>query len=228
MILVTGDTHGVIDYNKIDILNDKKILSKNDYLIIAGDFGGVWNKNTLENDLSYYTKLSFNVLFVDGNHENFDLLNSYPISIWNGGKVHKIKNNIYHLMRGQIYNIENKTIFTFGGGTSIDKYRRIEHISWWEDEIPSLDEIKEAKSNLKKYNNKVDYIITHSIDSKSLNNPNLFIYGNKCESFEDNYILDWFNDNVSYKHWYFGHYHIDAIIDDKKTALYNNIIELGE
>ena len=226
MILVTGDTHGTYDYNKIYLLNKRGILSKNDYLIIAGDFGGVWNKKTLDDDLSYYTKLPFNVLFVDGNHENFDLLNSYQVEIWNGGKIHKIKDNIYHLMRGQIFTIENKTIFTFGGGTSIDKMWREEHISWWKEEIPSEKEIDEAKKNLKKYNNKVDFIITHSIDRKALYNPKLFIKGNKCKEYEDNVILDWFEENVSYKHWYFGHYHLDADLTDKKTVLYQEFVEL--
>ena len=226
MILVTGDTHGTYDYNKIYLLNKRGILSKNDYLIIAGDFGGVWNKKTLDDDLSYYTKLPFNVLFVDGNHENFDLLNSYQVEIWNGGKIHKIKDNIYHLMRGQIFTIENKTIFTFGGGTSIDKMWREEHISWWKEEIPSLDEIDEAKNNLKKYNNKVDYIITHSIDRKALYNPKLLLNGNKCKEYEYNAILDWFEENVSYKHWYFGHYHLDADLSDKKTVLYQEFVEL--
>ena len=227
MILVTGDTHGTIDYNKIHILNNRHILSKQDYLIIAGDFGGVWNKNTLEQDLKYYTKLNFTVLFVDGNHENFDLLNDeYPITMWNGGKVHIIKNNIIHLMRGQVYSIENKKILTFGGGTSIDKYRREEHISWWKDELPTEEDLNEAKKNLRLCNNEVDYIITHSIDSKALNNPMLFTQGLKCKAFQDNYILDWIEDNVKYKHWYFGHYHVDAKLSDKKTCLYNNILEL--
>ena len=141
MILITGDTHGTIDYNKIKIINNANILSKDDYLIIAGDFGGLFFEKELEKQLSYYTKLPFMVLFVDGNHENFDLINSYPVSIWNGGKVHIIKDNIIHLMRGQIFTIEGKTIFTFGGGTSIDKMFRKEHVSWWKEEIPSEEEV---------------------------------------------------------------------------------------
>lgn len=226
MILITGDTHGTIDYNKVFLLNQKKVLSEKDYLIITGDFGGVWNSRTLEADLSYYEKLPFTILFVDGNHENFDLLNSYPVEIWNGGKIHKIKENIIHLMRGQIFTIENKTIFTFGGATSIDKYRRIEGVSWWKEEIPSREELAEAMTNLAKYNNEVDYIITHSIDAFSLNNPNLYIQGYKCDVYEDNMILNWFEDNIKYKHWYFGHYHLDVNINDNKTCLYHNIQEL--
>lgn len=226
MILITGDTHGTIDYNKIKIINNANILSKDDYLIIAGDFGGLFFEKELEKQLSYYTKLPFMVLFVDGNHENFDLINSYPVSIWNGGKVHIIKDNIIHLMRGQIFTIEGKTIFTFGGGTSIDKMFRKEHVSWWKEEIPSEEEVEEGINNLKKYNNNVDYVITHSIDSNTLNDPRLFFEGRKCEIFEDNLILDKFENIIEYKHWYFGHYHKDVKINDKKTALYNTIYEL--
>lgn len=226
MIYVTGDTHGNIDYNKVLSFNKKRILGKDDYLIIAGDFGALWNPKTFEHDISYYTRFKFTVLFVDGNHENFDMINSYPISMWNGGKVHIIKDNVIHLMRGQVYTIDGITIFTLGGGTSIDKMWRTEHISWWEEEIPNKEEIEEAKLNLKKYNNEVDYIITHSIDSKALNNKALFYNGKKCEAFEDNYILDWFEDNVKYKHWYFGHYHFDADINDKKTVLYKKFVKL--
>ncbi|MGM9970518.1 MAG: metallophosphoesterase [Anaeroplasma sp.] len=226
MILVTGDTHGSIDFNKVLSIKNKNILSNDDYLIIAGDFGAIWDKKTLEQDLSHYTELPFKVLFVDGNHENFDLLNSYPISIWNGGKVHIIKDNIIHLMRGQVYNIENKTIFTFGGGTSIDKYLRTEHISWWKEEIPNEKEINEGKANLLKYNNKIDYIITHSCDTFTLNDPLLFFKGNKCKAFIDNEILDYFELNIEYKHWYFGHYHVDGKINEKKTAVYHLFYKL--
>lgn len=45
---------------------------------------------------------SYTTLFVDGNHENFDRLSDYPIDTWNGGKVHKIRPSVIHLMRGQI------------------------------------------------------------------------------------------------------------------------------
>lgn len=42
--------------------------------------------------------LPVTVLFIDGNHENFEQLNSYPLDVWNGGKVHSIDSNLIHLM----------------------------------------------------------------------------------------------------------------------------------
>ena len=225
MILVTGDTHGNIDFNKIKLLSDKKILTMNDYLIIAGDFGAIWDKNTLDSDLSVYENLNFNILLVDGNHENFNLLNSFPVQKWNGGDVHVIRDNIKHLKRGQVFIIDNKKILTFGGATSIDKYFRTENISWWKEEVPTIDELQYAKSNLEKYNNQVDYIITHSIDEHALAQLSISLKS-KIKVFEENYLLNWIAENVTYKHWYFGHFHLDVSIDNNKTCLYNDIIEL--
>ncbi|MDR3186224.1 MAG: hypothetical protein LBU04_05400 [Christensenellaceae bacterium] len=35
-----------------------------------------------------------------------------------------------------------------------------------------------------------------------------------------------FEETLEYGHWYFGHYHIDSPITDKKTALYKNIVQI--
>lgn len=40
------------------------------------------------------------------------------------------------------------------------KMFRINHISWWQEELPSQKEMDEGIENLVKYGNKVDYIIT--------------------------------------------------------------------
>ena len=63
---------------------------------------------------------SYTTLFVDGNHEKFDRLSDYPVDTWNRGKVHKIRPSVIHLMRGQIFEIDGKSIFTFGGASSHD------------------------------------------------------------------------------------------------------------
>ena len=80
MIYVTGDTHGEVDFAKLHLFaGENPRLTKEDYLIVAGDFGAVWNSQTLALTLKPYTELPFTVLFVDGNHENFDLLESFPV-----------------------------------------------------------------------------------------------------------------------------------------------------
>ena len=224
MIYVTGDTHGTHDFAKlIHFVNNHPELTKQDYLIIAGDFGGIWDENTLEDDLRPFQKLPLTVLFVDGNHENFDLINAYPVEKWNGGNVHFIKPDIIHLMRGQVYEIEGKTFFTFGGASSTDKYSRKQGISWWPQEVPTLDELDEAIDNLRRYRKNVDYIISHSCDEKALWCPPLKMRTTKLQTFPENIILSEFEKLVKYKHWYFGHYHMDGDLTDTKTVLYQEL-----
>ena len=225
MIFITGDTHGTHDFDKLKIFAEEHPeLTRNDYMIIAGDFGGVWSSHTIRDDLKPYKELPFTVLFVDGNHENHTLLDAYPVEIWNGGKVHIIAENIIHLMRGQIFIIDGKTFFTFGGATSIDKAWRTEGISWWSQEVPTDDDIVEANRNLEKVGFKVDYIITHSCDERALYYPPLSTSLFQKGVFPENKILSYFEDTVKYKHWYFGHYHLDGDLTERKTVLYQKIV----
>ena len=229
MIYVTGDTHREHDVEKLGFFAKRNPqLTKNDYVIIAGDFGGVWRRKTLAEDLKPYENLPFTVLFVDGNHENFDLLCSYPVSQWNGGKVHIVKPDIIHLMRGQVFELEGSTIFTFGGATSIDKYMRKEGVSWWREEMPSYEELDEGIANLKKYNNKVDYIITHSCGERALMYPPLRTRSFRMGRYPENQMLAYFEDIVDYKKWYFAHFHMDGCLNEKMRVLYQDIVPLGE
>ncbi|MDE7452983.1 MAG: metallophosphoesterase [Clostridia bacterium] len=227
MIFVTGDTHGLQDFNKLHIFaGQHPELTKEDYVIIAGDFGGVWDSRTLAADLKHYTELPFTVLFVDGNHENFDLLNTFPVEEWHGGKVQKIKPDIIHLMRGQIFEIEGKTFFTFGGATSVDRFMRREGISWWKQELPTFEELDEGVANLKKRNGRVDYVITHSCSERALNYPAIKNSASLKLNCPESQMLSYIEDNAEFKHWYFGHFHIDAKLGDKYTALMHEIKQI--
>ena len=228
MFFVTADTHGKYYFSKLKTFaKENPKLTKKDYVIIAGDFGGLWNEESVAEDLVPYERLPFTVLFVDGNHENFNLLNQFPVTEWKGGKVHKISPNIIHLMRGQVYEIDDKKFFVMGGGTSVDKMYRTEGISWWKEEIPSLAELQEARENLAKHNNEVDYIITHSCDERSLYYPPIVTRSNKRgKTQEENKLFNEYENNVKYKHWYFGHYHVDGNINEKKTVVYENVLKI--
>ncbi|MBQ9097967.1 MAG: metallophosphoesterase [Clostridia bacterium] len=228
MIYVTGDTHGTYDFDKlVRFAAHTPQLTKADFVIIAGDFGGVWYDKTLDRDLTPYEELPFTVLFVDGNHENFDLLNSFPVEMWQGGKIHRVRPHVIHLMRGQIFELEGNRIFTFGGGTSIDRYMRRERISWWPQEIPSYEEFDEAVANLKAHGHRVDYVITHSCDEKALYSPLLGTVSKSMTVYPENQMLMEFERTIQYRHWYFGHYHVDGYVTDRKTALYHDILPLG-
>ena len=116
-VFVTGDIHGTLDIDKLPrYFNVRNDVSKDDYLIICGDVGvcGFSKANETETR-RILSALPVTVLFVDGNHEQFDELNSYPVERWAGGKVHFIEDDIIHLMRGQVFEIDRYKFFTFGG-----------------------------------------------------------------------------------------------------------------
>ena len=124
-------------------------------------------------------------------------------------------------MRGQIFTIEDLTFFTFGGGASIDKAMRREGISWWPQEMPSQEEMDEGINNLELANWKVDYVLTHSAPLKLLKEIVPYAYGDVL-----NRYLDTIDDNLTYKHWYLGHYHKDK--DYENFSILYNIIQTLE
>ena len=241
MIYITGDTHGTADWEKINTTNfpEQKELTKDDYLIILGDFGGVWDG--AEQDryiLKTYDKRSFTTLFIDGNHENHDLLDKYPVEEWKGGKIHRITDSVFHLMRGQVYTIDGSTFFTMGGAESTDREYRKEGESWWARELPSDEEYEEALCNLARHNFNVDAVLTHCAPEGYIGKNMRAVYnsdlnrmmaeyvaevvdrsGNRLTKFLDELITV---HNLEFQSWFFGHYHRD-VEWDKFCLVFNEI-----
>lgn len=213
MIYITGDTHGN------QFLWDQCIntlLKPGDTIIIPGDFGvgffdgKFWPEEMFYDDLE---KQKYTVLFLDGNHEDFNKLKNYPIEQWHGGRVQFLRKNVIHLMRGEIYDIGGKQTFCFGGGFSLDKDFRIPGISWWPEEMPSDEEYERATQNLKAAGNKVDIILTHTAPIETVEYLSRLKLGIKRiapEEFPLNSYLQWIAENVQYEKWYFGHFHVDC------------------
>lgn len=224
MIYITGDVHS--DLERFYAPDIKKIKRK-DTLIICGDFGFIWDNSEKERKLiKSLEKLPFTIAFVDGAHENFDILYSYGVSEWNGGKVHKIAKNIYHLMRGQIFVIEGLTFFTFGGGESLDKESRVEHETWWRQELPSIEEFEEGATNIKFANNKVDVIITHEPPLKT---KGFLTLNNGLERASGlNGFLEEISNSCQYKKWFFGYLHMDRYVTKNQTAVFSKLHQLSK
>jgi predicted phosphodiesterase len=228
-IFITGDLHGELDIKKLGSKRweDGKELTKEDYLIICGDFGLIWKNKPDKNELhwlKWFEEKPWTTLFVDGNHENHVRLNTFPQVDMFGSKVGKINDSVYHLLRGHIYTIHNHTFFCMGGATSTDKHSRIENVSWWKDEEPSKKEWDYAFDNIDKIK-KVDYVVTHTAP---------------CSVLEGWAFSDRVNDSVAkgleevrnrlkFKKWFFGHMHNNVLVQKKFQCLYNRIneIELG-
>lgn len=253
MVYVTGDMHGEFDrFTRRKRNNLPCPLTKGDYVIVCGDFGLLWYKSPqFEYDLEWLSKLPFTILWVQGNHENYNMIAEYPVEEWNGGKVrHIVRDKIILLERGQIFDIQGNTYFTFGGASShdidggiLDKtsptydedYRaairsnkpfRVLNESWWKEELPTEEEIEEGRRNLEKAKYQVDYLITHCASNYMQS------FFEECWGFTKGWyksdilttFFDELEEKLQYKHWYFGHYHQNECIDDKHTMLFHTIV----
>lgn len=219
MIYVTGDTHG--ERTRIAFIEQSSHIGKGDFLIVCGDFGFIFKDDEDEkNFLDLLEIREYTILFVDGNHENFDAIYRYSIEEWNGGKVHRIRKNILHLMRGQVFEIEGKKFFTMGGAYSIDRFMREYGVSYWTQELPNNDEYTEAVFNLKKHNKRVDYVITHTAPREIILRKG--IVPNEHDG-ELTGFLEYIMYEVDYTHWYCGHWHLDENFSDNFSFLYFDI-----
>jgi predicted phosphodiesterase len=183
-LFVTGDTHGnaCSEFEKLNSTNFPvgKSLTSEDIVVILGDFGLLFKPDLTREEfywLNWLSEKPWTTLFIDGNHENFERLNTLPESSKWGGKVgvvdlsidtSKMKKPIYHLKRGQVFEINGKKIFTMGGALSIDKVYRTPYISWWPQEDVNYAEMEEAYTNLEKVDNKVDFIFTHTCPNNEI------------------------------------------------------------
>lgn len=227
MVYITGDTHGIykvlaarLEYAKTQGVS----LTEKDTLLICGDFGFVLSKKE-EKELEQLVKLPFNIAFVDGNHENFPKLYEYPVEEWNGGKVHRISDRIVHLMRGELFTIEGRTFFTFGGAYSTDRWMRAHKYSWWDEELPSNEEYKHAGETLIRCGYKADYILTHAAPIRMIYSMRHAPDRHEIELVN---FLEWLYTECKFGHWYCGHYHEDTQLADNFTVLYEDIVALGE
>ena len=255
MVYATGDTHTrFLRFNTSDFPEQKQ-MTKDDYVIVCGDFGGIWQQKTGAEEaywLDWLQEKRFSLLFVDGNHENYTRLSGgeFETVDFCGGKAQKIRDGIYHLLRGQVYEIQGKRFFTFGGASSHDiadgildpsefateaafraEYRkwnrqgkqfRVKGVSWWPEELPSEAEMQAGVRALEAVNWEVDYVITHCLPH------DVAAALSGCTFYPDRLTL-YFNEllrNLRFERWYCGHYHTDRTVMGKFHVLYERIERL--
>ena len=248
MFYITGDTHGDFRRFNTRAFPQQKQMTKDDYVIVCGDFG-IWDKSA-ENQhwMDWMNEKPFTTLFVTGNHSNYDLLKEYPVKFWQGGKIQQIRPTVIHLMRGQVFTIDGLRFFTMGGASSHDiqdgileptspdfaRRRRmltkqggafrINHLSWWKEELPDMSEYQEAQANLDACHWDVDYVITHCCPSSVQD----IISGG---FYQPDALTDFFEDlmeRLKFRYWFFGHYHDERVIQQKFVLLYHSLLDLGE
>jgi TPR repeat protein/predicted phosphodiesterase len=217
-IILLADIHGHIRLDFIKEKLTKLSVQTEDIVVILGDAGIVWQEPMNSEVKAFYTGLPCDVLFVDGNHENFDLLNSMETTIRCGGLVHKILPNVFHLMRGQAYLINGKKCFVFGGAYSIKRDDNSSPVTIWEAELPTETERIFGLKTIAENDNTFDLILTHQAPRSLLDSID-YTYSNKETGHLD--YLERLKQEVCFDRWYFGHIHKD-LREGKLVRLYEN------
>ncbi len=230
-VFLTGDTHGELDMGKVlDFARCAQgVLTREDYLIILGDFGLVWSDPPSPKEterLDWLESCPWTTLFVDGNHENFDMLDALPTERWACGVIQRVRPHVIHLMRGQTYAFGGHSFFVVGGAHSVDKEWRTPHRSWWPQEVPN-DEDRERIAAAAAQVGAVDYVLTHCPPTGCYNR-----YRKRFQGFwgpSDEYT-DWLEEHIegafAYKRWFYGHLHFDLPLDEPHTLLFDQVFDL--
>lgn len=254
MVYITGDCHSEFYKLGVRAFPEQKEMTREDFVIVSGDFGGIWKDDPEERYwLKWLSEKPFTLLFIDGNHENFDRLygEEFPVVDYHGGKAHRIRENIYHLMRGYVFELCGKSFFVFGGASSHDisdgvidkcdfrdteefkktckvwertkKQFRINHESWWEQELPDQEEMERGRASLASCGNQVDYVISHCLPGSML--PALPQWDGKSDRLTE-YFDELLQKGLRFQMWYCGHYHREARIEERFRVLYHHIVRI--
>ena len=254
MIYITGDTHASLGRFSRKIFHEQAEMTKNDYMIITGDFGGVWypandiQHQKAESDrLDELDRRPFTTLFIPGNHENYARLmgEEFPEMDWHGGRVKQIRPSVMMLMRGEMYEIDGMKVFAFGGAISQDIFHGI---------LDANDPDWNKKAEDLRRQGKIFYRIRglswwpeelpsqeelkHGVATLEKNHWKTDFVLTHCAPssiqaqlgfHENDYLTSYLEDiraKLDYKYWFFGHYHVNKNITAKDIILYEQIIRI--
>ena len=162
MIYLVADIHGDFQWLLRLIQRYKEKLTEQDVLIVLGDMG-IWDE-TLGALQLLCDSVPFKTLFIDGNHESFPLIHSFPKEEKWGGEVRRIA-GAYYLCRGEVFSLPcgetTVRIATLGGGTSRDRDQRTEGLDWFPEEEIGDEDVERLVENVKRVGG-IDYLLTHS------------------------------------------------------------------
>ena len=235
MVYVIADIHG----SALSLQHDMKYmpeLTKDDYVIIAGDAGLEYGQYSMGSLKKYMNKFPCTFVVMRGNHDNryhyMARNNPDRWSFTDDGMYayeNKYQNIMYVKDGGGVYTIDGKDILFIPGAYSVDKYYRLanglayeprEELSWFETDALF------AEIDSKNF----DYVISHTAPLSlvpKLEHLFLDCVDQRCVSQWTEKICDEVYMNYKFKHWYFGHFHSDMELSDNVTMVYAGFGVIG-
>jgi len=249
-IWITGDCHSNISRFSNEVFPEQKEMDKSDVVEILGDFGLVWEQEESKYEkywLDWLNDKNFTTVATLGNHENYDRIEKLPVQERFGAPVYVLRDSIYLLQSGYIYEINGKKIWNFNGARSHDindgiidgsdpnwkklakakekagkGMYRVKGLSWWEQEVEQNQEVYDrGLKTLESVDWKVDYIWTHCTASS---------VASMLGFYENDRLSEYLNeihDKAKFDYWFFGHYHEDKTVLPHEYCLYTQLIQIA-
>lgn len=208
-----GDTHGSL--SNLDYAITWCFQHGASILIHVGDFWTYQGEkivSKLERLICNRSK-QFNIenpqlLFIDGNHEFFPLLDI------NAGSIKNISDHVHYIPRGFSMEIENNIFGFLGGASSIDKMYRTPGLDWFPEESITYNQAS-------KLSKKIDILVTHDSSTEVfeyIRHKHFNEYGiNNCGA-SDRSAIDMVIYNTSPKFHIHGHHHISQVYKSYKDS----------
>lgn len=209
-ICLAGDWHMNHSW-AVEAMKYAKHTYDADVIVHAGDFGYNFSQKFVQTLHETAIELGMHILFVDGNHENYDYLYNKALDRFG---VRPITDRIIHLPRGFRWNWNNVDYMALGGAVSIDKmyagrFMRVPRVEWWSEEVLTYYDVEYASRE-----GNVDVMITHDCPSgveipgitKDANHGWDLTVVRECEDHRD--VLAVVVDEVQPKLLVHGHYHV--------------------
>jgi Icc-related predicted phosphoesterase len=198
-VLFAGDIHGNINHAAWVF----KTAADNNcsHIIACGDFG-YWvhlrrGQQFVDEIARMADKFGIQFLWVDGNHENHDILNNLLGKHGDTEPIPTPNEWVKWIPRGCQFQIGGSTFMGYGGAYSVDKADRIAGQSWWEGETLDQNHIDSVPLT------KVDFLVTHEAPLGA----NLSYKDEIRESVEQRALISRLVDRVQPTRVICGHHH---------------------
>jgi len=211
MIFYAGDIHGnAIAAKSID---ERAAEAGVDIVVQVGDFGMYFLGPKKPCPLAtYFEERESGPTWYTcgGNHDNWPLWDSMPSE----DGLTKIAKDCLYVHRGQSLELDGKKHLFFGGAESIDKDRRVDGVSWWAEETPTVAQFSDFFDALETY--KPEVVVTH--DAPLV--VDIWKYNRSHNPTPRNLEAIWKQSTHRPKLWMFGHHHMAELWKIDGVAFY--------